>query len=525
MRRYLALYFPRWPLQHLRQKLPETQSQPILLFQRSHRGVVVRVCSAEANALGVRAGMSLADAKALSANLLSHELNLAEINLNLEELCLWATRFSPLTGVEPAGPHAPYPQTLLLDVTGCAQVFGGEEQLLNLAVSNFKKRGFNVRAALAPTLGAAWAFSHFGPARVSVPDEPEALKTLLEPMPLAGLRLSEEVLDNLRPLGLHRIADLLKQPRASLPSRFGAELLQRLDQALGVVPETLLPLRAEPEFRVARAFEHPLRSSEILFSILQAMTERLAHELEHAQRGALHLECWLHHEIAAPACVNIALHRSSHSPKHLWRLLHARLEDHFRLPLKSGGRFKRKHRQTSATKSLVIEAEECIEAVALHVTASEKSADRQLPLFDKAGSDAQSGDFHLLLDRLAARLGTDAVRRVHIEDEHLPERSFKLLALVERAQAAPAAAADAPRPLRLLPRPLPAEVEFPRTLTWEGQQHSIRNVAGPERIESGWWRECDQRRDYYIVEVESGARYWLFENLADQRWFVHGSFD
>jgi len=550
MRRYLALHFPRWPVQLLRHNQPDANNKPVVLFERSARGVNVRMCSPEANALGVRAGVSLADAKALSTQLLLHELNLAECQAALEELCLWATRFSPLSGVEPAGPHAPFPQTLLLDISGCERVFGGEEKLLKLAVSGFKKRGYKIRAAIAPTLGAAWALTHYGSAETIAPDEPQGLCALLEPLPLASLRLPEEILADLGPLGLQRVADVLRQPRSSLPSRFGAELLQRLDQALDVVPETLVPLRAEPEFRAACSFEYPIRSSETLFQVLEQMTANLARELKNAQRGVLQAECWLHHEIAMPACVQIVLHRSSQSARHLWRLLHTRLEDHFRLPLKSSGAFKRKHKLRDATQSVVIEAQECIEAVALHVTASESVSDQQLPLFERAYDDGSSGELNLLLDRLVTRLGADAVRRVRAADEHLPERGFSLHALADDRMCAKggtpslphyapkhgrrtargthtsaAEPLDAPRPICLFPQPIAAQVSWPSSIVYDKHQHAIRSVHGPERIESGWWREQDQRRDYYVVEMESGARCWVFEELSQHRWFVHGSFD
>jgi len=342
----------------------------------------------------------------------------------------------------------------------------------------------------------------------------------------------------------------LRQPRSSLPSRFGAELLQRLDQALGVVPETLVPLRAEPEFRVACSFEYPIRNSEMLFQILEQMTANLARELKDAQRGALQAECWLHHEIAIPACVQIVLHRSSHSPRHIWRLLHTRLEDHFRLPLKSSGAFKRKHKLRDATQSVVIEAQECIEAVALHVTTSESVSDQQLPLLERAYDDGSSGELNLLLDRLVTRLGADAVRRVRAADEHLPERGFSLHALADHRMCAKggtqslphytpkhgrstargthtiaAEPLDAPRPICLFPQPIAAQVSWPSSIVYDKHQHAIRSVHGPERIESGWWREQDQRRNYYVVEFDSGARCWIFEELSQHRWFVHGSFD
>lgn len=525
MKRYLALFFPRWPIQHLRRLHPDTEKQPVALFERSQRGSHLRVCSVEANALNIRGGMSVADAKSTAPELQLYELNLAECRSALEELCLWTTRFSPLAALESLGPHALLPQTVLLDISGCQDVFDGEEKLLSLAVSSLKKLGYKVRAAIAPTVGAAWALSHFGPLESIAPHEPERLKEVLIPIPLAGLRLATETLDDFRPLGLNRIGDILRQPRASLPSRFGKELTERLDQAFDVVPEPLIPLRPAPEFRAARVFEYPVRSSEMLFKILEQLVAGLASALKKAQRGARHIECWLYHELSVPVCAEIALHRCSYSRKHLWQLLRARLEDLFRIPTQSGARkFRRK--SLHAKNDVLIEVDESIEAVAIHVTTSESLAEQQLPLFERAKDNDVGGELSLLLDRLVTRLGSATVCRVQLEDDRLPECAFRLLRLDEKMRpAADVRKEESPRPLRLLPRPQSAQMDWPHAFSCEGRHHAIRRVTGAERIESGWWRERDQRRNYYIVEVESGARYWLFEDLTEHRWFVHGSFD
>lgn len=524
MRRYLALFFPRWPIQHLRQVHPESQKQPVALFERSQHGSHLRVCSVEANTLGARGGMSVSDAKATVPQLQLHELNLAECQAALEELCLWATCFSPLAAMESQGSHAPIPQTLLLDITGCEDVFNGEEKMLARAVSSLKKIGYKVRAAIAPTIGAAWALSHYGALVSITPNEAEGLKEKLSPVPLSGLRLSAEILENFRPLGLNRIGDILRQPRASLPSRFGKMLIERLDQAFDSVPEPLVPLRPTPEFRVARAFEYPIRSSEVFYKILETLMDRLVIELQNAQRGARHIECWLYHEFNTPVCAEIALHRCSYSRKHLWQLLRARLEDLFRPKQASSRNFQRK--SLHAKNDVSIEVDESIEAVAIHVSATESMDDQQLPLFERAKDNDVSSELSLLLDRLVTRLGPAAVCRAQLENDPLPERAFRLLRLDEKINPnACAKKQDTSRPLCLLLQPEPIQVDWPYTILCENKHHAISRVTGPERIESGWWRERDQRRDYYIVKVESGARYWIFEDLIENRWFLHGSFD
>jgi protein ImuB len=54
--------------------------------------------------------------------------------------------------------------------------------------------------------------------------------------------------------------------------------------------------------------------------------------------------------------------------------------------------------------------------------------------------------------------------------------------------------------------------------------HRIVQAYGPERIETAWWRGPTVRRDYYVVETDSGERFWLFRRLRDGSWFLHGMF-
>ena len=60
---------------------------------------------------------------------------------------------------------------------------------------------------------------------------------------------------------------------------------------------------------------------------------------------------------------------------------------------------------------------------------------------------------------------------------------------------------------------------------WAGADYQIRSLSGPERIETGWWRGADIRRDYYVVTTQLGTRFWLFRRRDDGCWFLHGCFD
>src|SRR6185436_2699398 len=135
MRRILCLYLPRWPLQRLLTKKNSNRNdkKPLALFERNARGPRVVVCSLKADKFGVAPGMSRADATALAPDLEFHEVDRNADRQALEEVALWASQFSPLTGLENPLPGE-HPESLLLDITGCAQVFGGEKSLLKLAL-------------------------------------------------------------------------------------------------------------------------------------------------------------------------------------------------------------------------------------------------------------------------------------------------------------------------------------------------------------------------------------------------------
>jgi protein ImuB len=64
----------------------------------------------------------------------------------------------------------------------------------------------------------------------------------------------------------------------------------------------------------------------------------------------------------------------------------------------------------------------------------------------------------------------------------------------------------------------------PAMFHYQRRRYRVTGSCGPERIETGWWRGPSSRRDYYRVETESGQRFWLFRDLQDQRWFLHGEF-
>ncbi|HSE00214.1 MAG TPA: hypothetical protein VLB72_05695, partial [Burkholderiales bacterium] len=137
-------------------------------------------------------------------------------------------------------------------------------------------------------------------------------------------------------------------------------------------------------------------------------------------------------------------------------------------------------------------------------------------LFPDRVNDA--GEWARLVERLSARLGQQAVHGLAPRAEHRPERAWQATA----PGAGAAQAARSPRPLWLLERPRPLDEVASKPRYRDGP---LALVAGPERIESGWWDGDDVKRDYFIAETADRATLWIYrERRQPGGWFLHGIF-
>lgn len=532
----------------------------------------------------IPAGTSLAEAMALIAlSYGSRACHAAQVvpddpaadRASLELMARWCRRFSPAVAIEtvddaarkthgPEARHAP-PDCIFLDITGTAGFFGGESMLVRTAVWTLAARGVHARAAIADTPGAAWAAAHHThmlatdiatasprqagqrPRRWAVVPAGEQA-TLLAPLPLAALRLDAATVTALREVGIDSVGGVLKLSAKSLASRFPATLALRRAQLLGTRAEPLAcDAGSEALPQAAHAFELPVPVAALTDGMLTTVLERLLAgcvvPLAARGEGVLALQVRLEHPAgvgmnsSAPTVIDVGLFRPSISPHHLLQLVHLRL-----------GRL----RLTREVDGIVVE-----------VVAAGATTCRQRPLFADAIDGAGSGDtsadraaaVDMLLDRLSGRLGRDAVFEPRSVADAQPEHAW-IAAAPSASPARPTAtpqrhragSGDVPAgaPLRLAGRrpiwmparpvrvePLQSDLVAidaaadrrpPFRFRLAGQVHRIVQSHGPERIETAWWRGPIVRRDYYVVETETGGRFWLFRRLKDDAWFLHGVF-
>jgi len=487
---------------------------PLVLTGRAGASVVVHCVDEHAARLGLRAGMTLGQAHAIAPHLTALPHDPQRDRTALHRLARWAVRFSPLV-------EAVEPDTLLLDITGCQRLFSGEGNIARQAVEGLRRMGFFTRAAIADTVGAAYALAYCGLGRLTPagsrghaydPDDPVIVppgqtEAYLAPLPPAALRLDAAVTARLDALGVRTIGDLLKLPRAALPARFGPQLVLRLQQALGEVFEGVATHVPEDVPHVRLSFEHAAHELPQLLPAAEHLLSELFTQLGQRDLALRRLDCVLYFEHMPPRVLSIALSRPSRSTAHVQQLLAQRLEP---IDLFAG------------VCGLMLVAQE---------TAHWRPG--QVELFESRAPEQEEELGHLI-DRLVARLGPDAVVRTELLDDYQPEAAFRYVSVSEAGskscttgQNPPTAC---PRPVQLLARPVPIRVIAlvpdgpPTWFAYRGREYVVAAATGPERLETAWWRGPDVRRDYFRVTAETGEQFWLFHALDEQRWHLHGAF-
>lgn len=492
--------------------------------------MVVAAADAAASALGLHAGMPLAQAQALVPGLAPLPAEPVADEAALRRLAGWCLRYAPLTAPDP-------PDGIWLDITGCAHLHGGEANLLCGLQGRLAAQGIAARAAIADTPGAAHAMARFGdsgherkkgeaeresfppPSTFIVP--PGGVAAAMARLPIDALRLPPDITDKLRLLGFETVARLAATPRAPLTRRFGPIVALRLDQALGTVFEPIVPAFAPDLVQARLAFVEPLLAAEAFAAAIAQLAATICTALENVGRGARRLDLAFERVDGSVHSLRIGTSRPARDAHHLARLLGEKLEQ--------------------------VDPGLGVEAMRLVVSRSEPLAYAQVAAALPDG-ETQGPDISALVDRLENRLGPRRVWRAEPVESDVPERSVRCVPALqprpwEKRKPLPLRAGwppGLPRPIRLLDPPQPVDAmallpdQPPVAFTWRRVRHRVRRADGPERIAGEWWKRAGEMRsvrDYFRVEDEAGQRFWLFRRgdgedaaTGDLRWFLHGFF-
>lgn len=459
-----------------------------------------------AQRLGLQAGWPLAEARARVRLLSVADADPAADMALLTHLAQLCDRYTPLVAMD--GDDG-----LLLDVTGCSHLFGGEQALCTRVAQHMARLGLTARVALAGTPDAAQVLARFGSGTVVAPGaEADAVRLL----PVRALGLPAEQTLALVRAGLKTIGALAARPGTVLAARFGMALTTRLARVLGQETLRLTPVRPPPPLRVERHFAEPLQDMDNALAVLALLCSEMDGLLEQRGLGGRRFEAAFFRTDGAHRRVVVDTARPLRQPQAVLRLLRLKIELD----------------QDALTPGFGFDG------LALSVVQHGPLRERQAQLDGKASDDAPAHD---LVDRLVVRFGPHNVVRFVARDTHNPLRMAAAIPVASIAAAVPwqALAQDgAPaRPLTLFDPPQRISVMaeapdgVPHRFQWRRVQHDVLAAEGPERIAPEWWRDDSwpHERDYYRVEDANGHRFWIyrdgpFEQGKAARWFLHGLF-
>jgi protein ImuB len=453
--------------------------------------------------------MSLADARARVPELQAFDHDPAADHGWLERLADGCVRYTPMVALDPS-------DGLVLDVTGCAHLFGGEAGLAQDVEARLAGLRMTVRLAFGSTAGAAHALVRYQvlPAR----DEATAIRRL----PVAALELEPEATQGLLRAGLKTVGELARRPMATIAARFGAEAVTALRHLLGEEARPIRPRVPIAPIVVERRFAEPVARTEYAIEVLGELAAEGAQQMEERGQGGRRFEAFFFRSDGLVRPLSVETSRPTRDPALVMRLMGERIEG-LSDPIDPGFGF---------------------DLIRLSVPVTEPLAVTQLRL---EGGAVREAEVAALIDRLSTRLGRNRVRRLVVQDTHIPEQMQLELPAVEAGQPSaswpvPTAGEPPLRPLHLFDPPQPIDVIAevpdgpPHRFRWKRKFHEVRRFEGPERIASEWWKRRDGAvdkagltRDYYRVEDARGRRFWVFrhglyEEKPDPRWYLHGLF-
>jgi protein ImuB len=478
----------------------------------------LRITAIDANAAraGIDIGMALAEARALWPNLETEEAAPEADARFLKQASEICEMFTPLVALQGR-------EGLLLDITGCVHLFGGESEILQRARRRMAAFGLSTGAAIASTPDAAWAFAHYRRNRVVARGEEE---TLARDLPITALDQNTETTMALSRAGLKTLGDLADRPSHLLAARFGEDLVATLGRILGREDIRITPLRPPPLLMAERHFPEPMTQMEHLLVVLGRLMGDLASRLEARGEGGRAFALTLFRADGAVRRIGIETASGTRDAASLVRLARLKMEA-LADPVDPGFGF-------DALRLMVLRSEP-LHAAQVSLTEGATTADEARALAD-------------LLNGLVARFGRENVRRFVARDTHDPARAGGTMACLSASRVstdsatewpAPEAGQPPARPLTLFVNPQPIEVlaevpdSPPLRFRWRRMLHEVTRAEGPERIAPEWWRDAapaPATRDYYRIEDQAGHRFWIFrEGLYEDRntqprWFLHGLF-
>jgi protein ImuB len=500
---WIALYFPALSLDWIERQFPAALIPAIAVTVRKGNRTCIQQANKPAQERGVMTGQPLASALAVFPELVIMEQDSHEERKALQQAVYAALRFTPNIAMQDNG--------LIAEVSGSLKLFGGLKKLCQSLNRVVTAQGLQLSAGIAPTATGAWLLARSASLGTVINGKGEGFRILLDALPVGLLKSAQLHLEVIRGIGCKTLADLRRLPRGEVARRFGPNLPAELDRAYGESPDPQKWFETPEDFQQKMKMMGLVENVELLLVPAQRMVEQMCGWLASRHAAVSAFSFVLHHEYSLRqphkfTPINIRLSEQSSDPAHLMLLLRERLE---------------------RTKIVAPVSE-------LELTADEiaAGADGNLELFPTVQSEATS--LNRFIEKLSSRLGPEALTGLKVVSDHRPECSQRfglsgmsgLNRFSKRKANSQTISSESLRPAWLMETPLELKVQHKQPMYGS----PLKLIAGPERIEAGWWDDASIVRDYFIAENDQGQLLWIYrehnpaEKDKGKGWYLQGLF-
>jgi len=477
---WLCISLPQLPLQALH--VEEADNAVVITTCEGNARWIV-CCNRAAEQASLKATMNYTVALAIHPRIVMLERKPQAEQAALERLAGWAYQFSSqvVLSAIPAELRLSRTACLWLEIGASLSMFGGFRGFIEHIEAELEQLHYTYRLGIAPTLEGAALLARAG-IRIAITTS-HALYTRIRSLPINSLTLAPEITGQLHTAGVRSIGLLLELPRAAVARRFGPQTSNFLDRLMGVAADPRPVFRLPDRYATHFEFEFEVRSTEALLFPVRRLLREFAGYLRARDTGVQHFALTFSHRQAPATEIRIGLSAPERNAERFFALVREQLE------------------RTELPASAV--------GVGLSATEFAMPTAMQPDLLN--GALQQTEELSHTIDRLAARLGDVNVRRLKSRPEHRPEASWEYRDTGRDSDDRSSHPQFPDRPLWLLPEPRPLELSAMPPIT-----------CAPERIESGWWDDGDVQRDYYVVRMSNGPDLWVFRDLRNSQWYLHG---
>ncbi len=510
---WIALFLLELPLQAAGRGL--LIDVPFAVIDGPEDRPLILAANTAARDCGIRSGMALGAARALVADLAVWRRDLTREAALQRRVGLVALNFSPMVTL--------VPQAVLLEVAPSLMLFRGLGALAKRIKGEVRRAEVRAVAACAPTPRAAWLLAHARACGVEAPHvrRPEDVPAALAAIPLELTGWPQDVTDALASLGIECFGDLARLPRDGIARRFGVEIVRDIEAILGERADPRTPLELPERFSTRLELVCETSDSALVLHAAELLFAEVDDFLRARGQATTRIELQLEHgrHRATPLMIGT------------------------REPARDVRRWSRLLREQLARQPL----DDTVCALGLKLVDMQVYQPASEAFFPDAGARARN--LHLLIEQLLARMGAGSILMVEEGHDHRPEKATHEVAhgvKEERkgyrshrvaAKTTVMSRPNTPANAASLRPPVPASVAPPRPIWLLRQPRSLillqgepvhrgalRQLAGPERIETGWWDGAPARRDYYVMANREGETLWVFHDLARGGWYLHGFF-